>query len=78
MDYSCLFPQCKNPISDELSRGRSSLLNTNSLRQLCFTLNHMVRAMSSPRITDGAGGSRLLSAVKHNDAVWSEVNLNSN
>lgn len=34
--------------------------------------------MSSPRITDEASSSHLPSAVRHNDCVWSEVNLNLN
>lgn len=31
-----------------------------------------------PRITDRASGSHLPSIVRHNDGVWSEVNLNLN
>lgn len=34
--------------------------------------------MSSPGLTDGAGGSPLPSVPRQNDAVWSEVKLNLN
>lgn len=34
--------------------------------------------MSSPRLTDGAGGSHLPAIVRRNDGVWSEVSLNLN
>lgn len=49
---------------DGLCPGRSSLLNTNSPRQLRLTLLHTVRMMSSLSIADRAGGSGLPSAVK--------------
>lgn len=78
MDYSCLFPQCKQLLFDGFCLGRSSLLNTNSPAQLCLMLHREAGMMSSPRITDRASGSHLLSAVRHNDGVWSEVSLNLN
>lgn len=59
MDYSCLFPQCKQLLFDGLCPGRSSLLNTNSPRQLSLMLLHTARMMSSSRITDRASGSHL-------------------